>query len=51
MHECMCSFIHQALHPFFAPDTVLGAGDTALKDADEAPVLMEWGFLTRQWKT
>lgn len=50
MNVCIHSFIKPCT-PFFAPDTVLGAGDTALKDADEAPILMEWGFLTRQWKT
>lgn len=41
MHECMHAFIHQALNPYFAPGTVLGAGDAAVKETSEAPVLTQ----------
>lgn len=43
----MHAFIHQALHLYFAQSV----GDAALKELDEASVLVEGEFLTRQWKT
>lgn len=43
--------VHEGMYSFIHTDTVLSVGDAALKDADEAPILTEWGFLTRQWKT
>lgn len=49
----LCACVRACIHapspaPSFALDPVLSSGEAALKEADQSPMLMEWGFLT-QW--